>query len=154
MRKEKLQRISAVSATILSESLRKFFAELVKTEKVQALTPSALTGIRAEIYRHLICVPLSRNINILKDSEFMSANKMFETKAKLFTKENNAKPKHKPFVQSGDMQKLNRYFIEGQNMDGVWKDGEKLVEFIWFCVFILLAAAERDSGSLQRSHLK
>ena len=84
----------------------------------------------------------------------MSANKMFEAKAKLFTKENNAKPKHKSSIQSGDMQKLNRYFMEGQNTDGVWKDAEKLVEFIFRCVFILLAAAERDGGSLQGSHLK
>ena len=62
----------------------------------------------------------------------MSANKMFEAKAKLFTKENNAKPKHKSSIQSGDMQKLNRYFMEGQNTDGVRKDAEKLVvnEFI------------------------
>ena len=83
--------LKTVSATDLSEILRKFFAE-VKTEKGQALTPSALTGIRAAIHRHLTCAPLSRNINILQDSEFMSANKMFEAKAKLFTKENNAKP--------------------------------------------------------------
>ena len=79
--------------------------------------PSALTGIRAAIHRHLTCAPLSRNINILQDSEIMSANKMFEAKAKLFTKENNAKPKHKSSIQSGDMQKLNRYFMEGKNTD-------------------------------------
>jgi len=30
------------------------------------------------------------------------------------------------------MQKLNRYFMEGQNTDSVWKGAEKLVEFIWF----------------------
>ena len=75
--------LKTVSATDLSEILRKFFAK-VKTEKGQALTPSALTGIRAAIHRHLTCAPLSRNINILQDSEFMSANKMFEAKAKLF----------------------------------------------------------------------
>ena len=47
---------------------------------------------------------------------------------------------------------MNRY--KGQNTDGVWKDVEKLVELIDFrCVFILLAAAERDGGSLQGSHL-
>ena len=38
-----------VSPTDLSEILRKFYAE-VKTEKGQALTPSALTGIRATIH--------------------------------------------------------------------------------------------------------
>ena len=75
-----------MTPTDLSEILRKFFAE-VKTEKGQALTPSVLTGIRAAIHRHLTCAPLSRNINILQDSEFTSANKMFEAKAKLFTKQ-------------------------------------------------------------------
>ena len=83
--------LKAVSPADFSEILRKFFAE-VKTEKGEALTPSALTGIRPVIHRHLTCTPLSRNINILQDGEFMSANKMFEAKAKLFTKENNAKP--------------------------------------------------------------
>ena len=89
----------------MSEILRKFVAE-VKTEKGQALTPSVLTGIRAAIHRHQTFAPLSRNINILQDNEFMSANKI-EAKAKLFMKENNAKPKHKSSIQSGDMQKLN-----------------------------------------------
>ena len=102
----------------------------MKTEKGQALTPSALTGIRAAIHHHLTCAPLSRNINILQDSEFMSANKMFEAKAKLFTKETNERPRHKSSIQSGDMQKFNRYFMEGQNKDSVWKDAENLVEFI------------------------
>ena len=107
----------SLSATDLSEILRKFFAE-VKTEKRQVLTPSALTVFRVAIHRHLTCAPLSRNINILQDSEFLSAKKIFEAKAKLFTKENNAKPKHKSSILSGDMQKLNRYFMEGQNTDG------------------------------------
>ena len=63
------------SLTDLSEILWKFSAE-VKTEKGQALTPSALTGMRAAIHHHLTCAPLSQNINILQDSKFMSANKM------------------------------------------------------------------------------
>ena len=41
----------------LNKILRKFYAE-VKTEKGQALTPSALTGIRAAIHRHLTSAPL------------------------------------------------------------------------------------------------
>ena len=85
--------------TDVSEILRKFYAE-VKTENCQALTPSALTGIRAAIHHHLTCAPLSRNMNILQDREFMSANNIFEEKAKLFTKENNARPSHKSSIQS------------------------------------------------------
>ena len=135
--------LKTVSPTELSEILRKFYAE-VKTEKGQALTPSALTGIRAAIHHHLTCAPLSRNINILQDSEFMSANKIFEEKAKLFTKESNAKQRHKSSIQSGDMQKFNRYDIEGQNKDSVWKDAEKLVELIWFSLCFHFAHRGRE----------
>ena len=74
----------------------------------------------------------------------MSANKMFEEKAKLFTKEKNAKPKHKLSVQSEDMQKFNRYFMEGQNKDSLWKDAEKLVEFIWFSLCFHFAPRNRE----------
>ena len=135
--------LKTVSPTDLSEILRTFYTD-VKTEKDQALTPSALTGIRAAIHHHLTCAPLSRNINILQDSEFMSANKIFEEKANLFTEENNAKPRHKSSIQSGDMQKFNRYFMEGQNKDSVWKDAEKLVEFIWFSLCFHFARRGRE----------
>ena len=78
--------LKTVSPTDLSEILRKFFAE-GKQRKGQALTPSVLTGIRAAFHRHLTCAAFSRNIDILQDSEFISANKMFEAKAKLYTKQ-------------------------------------------------------------------
>ena len=123
--------------------MRKFYAE-VKTEKGQALTPSALTGIRVAIHRHLTCAPLSRNINILQDSELMSANKMFDAKANLFTKENNAKTKHKSSIHSGDVQKLNRYFMEGQDKDSDWKEAEKIVEFIWFSLSFPFTGSGRE----------
>ena len=77
--------LKTVSPTDLSEIMRKFFAE-GKTEAGQALT-----GIREAIHRHLTCAPISRNINILQDSEFISVNKMFEAKVKLFTKQCEAK---------------------------------------------------------------
>ena len=141
----------SLSRTVLSEILRKFFAE-VKTEKGQALTPSVLTGIGAAIHRHLTCAPLSRNISFLQDSEFISANIMFETKAKLFTKQ--CETKTQIIIQSGDMQKLNRYFMEGQNQNGVWKNAEKLVEFIWFSLCFYFARRDGDGGTLQGSHLK
>ena len=108
----------------------------MKTEKGQSLTPSALTGIRAAIHRHITSAPLSRNVNILQDSDFRSANKMFEAKAKLFTKERNHKPQHKASIESGDMKKLQKYFTEAQN-DGVWKDPEKLSEFVVLAVLPL-----------------
>ena len=44
------------------------------------------------------------------------------------------------------MQKLNRYFMEGQNKDGVWKIVEKLVEFIsnWFSLCFHFARRDRE----------
>ena len=73
---------NCVTPVELNELLRKFYAE-VKSEKDQPLTPSTLTGIRAAIHRQLTSAPISRSMNIMQDSEFLSANKMFEAKCKL-----------------------------------------------------------------------
>ena len=54
----------------------------------------------------------------------MSANKMFEAKAKLFMKENNAKPKHKSSFQSGDMQKL---LAAAERDDGSFARAQKML---------------------------
>ena len=49
------------------------------------------------------------------------------------------------------MQKLNRYFMEGQNTDSVWKDAAKLVEFIWFSLCFHFTRCGRDGwGELTR----
>ena len=122
----------------MSEILRKFFAE-VKTEKGQALTQSVLTGITAAFYRHLSCAPLSRNI--LEDSEFISPNKM-KRRAGYLRK--YTKPKHKSSIRSVDMQKLNRYFMEEQNKEDVWKNAEKLVEFVWLSLCFHFARRGRE----------
>ena len=73
----------------------------------------------------------------------MSANKMFEAKAKLSTKEQNVKPKHKPSIGYGDMEKLNKYFTEGPN-NGIWRNPEKLVEFVWFSLCYHFARRGRE----------
>ena len=96
---------SCVTPIEPNELLQKFYAE-VKSEKGQPLTPSTLTGIRAAIHRQLTSAPISRSMNIMQDSEFLSANKMFEAKCKLYTKEMNPKPKHKSSIAAGDMLKL------------------------------------------------
>ena len=67
---------NCVTPVELNELLWKFYAE-VKSEKGQPLTPSTLTGIRAAI---------SRSMNIMQDSEFLSANKMFEAKCNCIQK--------------------------------------------------------------------
>ena len=68
---------NCVKPVELNELLRKFYAE-VKSEKGQLLTPSTLTGIRAAIHWQLTSAPISRSMNIIQDSEFLSANKMFD----------------------------------------------------------------------------
>ena len=42
------------------------------------------------------------------------------------------------------MQKLNQYFMEGQNKDGIWKNAEKLVEFIWVSLCFHFARRGRE----------
>ena len=46
------------------------------------------------------------------------------------------------------MQKLNQYFMEGQN-NGIWRNPEKLVEFVLIgfrCATISLAVVEKAGG--------
>jgi len=100
---------NCVTPVELNEVLRKFYAG-VKSEKGQPLTRSTLTGIQAVIHRQLTSASTSRSMNIMQDSEFLSARKMFEAKCKLDTKEMNPKAKHKPSIAAGDMLKLRGYF--------------------------------------------
>ena len=119
----------------------------MKIEQGQALTPSVLTGIRAAIQRHLTCVPLSRNINISQDGEFISANKMFEGKAKLFTKQ--CKTKTQIFYSVRRYAEIESILCgrAGQRLEKMRRSWLGLFGFR--CVFILLAVAERDGATLQ-----
>ena len=121
---------NCVTPVELNELLRKFYAE-VKSKNGQPLTPSTLTGIRAVIHRQLTSAPISRSMNIMQDSEFLSANKMFETKCKLYTKEMNPKPTHKSSIAAGDMLKLRGYFSEG-----IIKT--RILDIIWPCLLIIM----------------
>ncbi|KAL9950919.1 hypothetical protein ACROYT_G043491 [Oculina patagonica] len=127
--------LHSVSATEFSGILRKFYAE-VKTNKKKDLTPSALTGIRAAIHRTITSQPFSRPINILKDREFLQANKMFEAVCKSYYKRGNPKPKHKSPIEAGDMEKLKSYFST--------ECPEKLQEFVWFNLCYYLGRRGRE----------
>ena len=105
--------------------MRRFYAD-VKGAKGKALTPSALTGIRAALHRHFISPPLCRNFNIVQDREFITSNQMFTAKCKLYYKAGNKKPKHYPPIQGGDMDKLKEYFKKYDT------DQTILLHFIWF----------------------
>ena len=116
----------------------------MKTEKGQALTPSVLTGIRAATHRHLTCAPLSRNISILQESEFISANKMFEGKAKLFTKQCETKTQIIYSVKRYAETESIPHGRAEQLEHGVWKNAEKLVEFVWFSLCFRFARRVRE----------
>ena len=109
----------------LSSILRRFYAEL-KRDNGKALTPSSLVGIRAAISRYVIAAPFYRNINIVSGPNFTVANRMFDTKCKLYYKCNNPKPKHKAVIEEGDMKKLGLYF------KNYHQNPILLTETIWF----------------------
>ena len=104
----------------------------MKTEKGQALTPSVLTGIRAGFHCHLTFAPLSRSkLHFARQRIPISANKMFEAKAKLFTKQCETKTQITYLVRRyAEIESILRT-MEGKNTVGVWKNAEKLVEIIW-----------------------
>ena len=89
----------------------------------------------------------------MQDSEFLSTNKMFEAKCKLYTKEMNPKPTHKSLIAAGDMLKLRGYFSEGLDSNNSWADPERLLQFVWFhFVFILVVAEEKAGESSLSNH--
>ena len=99
----------SITATSLALILRRFYAE-VKKENGKPLTPSSLVGIRAALNRYLVGAPFYRKMNVVSGPEFVIANKMFDTKCKLYYKANNPKPRHKPVIEKEDMKKLGAYF--------------------------------------------
>ena len=118
--------------------MRKFYAE-VKTKQGRTLSPSALTGIRAAVHRFITLN--NRAINILKDSDFIPANNMFQAKCKLYYRSGNPKPTHKNAIEDGDMKKLSRYFIQQNdgNTSALYESAattfwtpERLQQYVWF----------------------
>ena len=94
-----------VSSKELNDILRKFYAK-VKTRKGRTLSPSALTGIRVAVHRLIPSPSNNRAINILKDSEFIPANNMFQAKCKLYYRSGNPKPTYKNAIEDGDIRNL------------------------------------------------
>ena len=130
----------------LNEIMRKFYAE-VKNEKKGALTPSALTGIRAAIHRALTSPPFERSINIINDRAFMTANQMFIARCKLYYKTNNKKPQHKAAIEQADMSLLKTYFGDPAT------DPVKLQEYVWFSLCFHFGRRGREGWrDLHKNH--
>ena len=122
--------LKIIDVVDLNDVLRQFYAEL-KTKKGESLSPSALTGIRAALHRHITAAPISRSINVVADTAFTTANVMFDAKVKLYRKIGNARPSHKSAIEKGDMQKLHAYFSQGLT-DERWVNLGTCQEFVWF----------------------
>ena len=129
--------LTTISQGNLNVELRRFYAE-VKGNRGQPLTPSGLTGIRAAIHRHLTQPPLSRNINILTDTDFTTANQMFTARCRLYYKSGNKRPQHKPAIGQGDMEKLKDYFSNWDN------NPNTLIEYTWFSLCFFFGRRGRE----------
>ena len=60
----------------LADLLRRFFGE-VNSKDGNPCSKSTLTGIRADINRHLQGPPTDRSIHTVTDKAFMATNKVF-----------------------------------------------------------------------------
>ena len=130
-------KLETISSVELSPILRRFYGE-VKTKKGKAFGVSSLTCIRASIHRYLTQPPFNRTINIIDDPEFVVANRMFETKQKLYRKTHNRKPKHKPVIEEGDMRKLREYFRINVFCPAVNQ------QYLWFCLCYYMGRRGRE----------
>ena len=76
----------SITSADLNNLLRRFYAEVKHAQRAKgkSLTPSSLTGLRAALHRCITGAPYLRNFNIIKDSEFQPANKMFSTRCSLY----------------------------------------------------------------------
>ena len=76
--------------------------------------------------RTITSAPYNRPINVIKDAEFTTANNIFAARCRLYFKAGNPKPKHKPSISEGDMEKLGQYFTQWRSNPDI------LVEAAWF----------------------
>ena len=132
-----------VTAGELALSLRRFYAE-VKKENGKALTPSSLVGIRAALNRYLVSAPFYRKLNVVSGPEFVIANKMFDTKCRLYSKTNNPKPRHKPVIEKEDMKKLGEYFKNYHQNPII------LTETVWFLLCFHFGRRGREGWTEMR----
>ena len=81
--------------------LRKFYAEARK-KNGELYTKASLVGIRFGLQRFLS----SHNFDIIKDSEFSEANKIYQTEISELKRKGKAHTQHKPAIHKHDIKKL------------------------------------------------
>ena len=99
---------TTVSARELADKLRKFYGE-AKPKGGDVYNKSTLKNIRVAINRHM--QDLGRNIDIIRNVEFRSANHVLDGMLKQMTKDDMFRPKeHKPMLDLEDIVKITTYF--------------------------------------------
>lgn len=118
--------IETIPVNFLAKYLRFFYFKL-RCKDGSFYAPRSLIGIRASIHRYLTSSEVNRDINILKDKEFVRANAVLKAMVGKWIKEGN-KSKQYPAIEPADLQKLNLYFDRS--------NPTVLQQEIWFnCVF-------------------
>ncbi|XP_056001561.1 uncharacterized protein LOC130048610 [Ostrea edulis] len=108
-----------IDAADLNSKLSKFYAEA--RPKIASITTenteyhkNTMKNIRAAINRHL--ADLERDMNIVKDKEFKSANDTLDGKLKHNVKCAISKPtKHKDVITPEDLIKISEYLYSAEN---------------------------------------
>ncbi|XP_069461384.1 uncharacterized protein KIAA1958-like isoform X2 [Ambystoma mexicanum] len=116
--------------------LREFYAT-VRTTDSQQYSVSSYVCMRAGINRHINDPPYSRNFNIMRDSEFNSANNVFLATLKKLKKEGKDAAESHPAISPIDMQKLKNSKVLNTSTP------EGLIRTVWFNIQIHFARRGR-----------
>ncbi len=94
----------------LSSLLREFFAS-VRTKLGKPYSKSGMVNLRSGLNRHLQSPPYNRNINLMKDSTFSTANQVFTGQVKKIEVEGPSSESHTPITQADIDQIHYKYFL-------------------------------------------
>ncbi|KAJ1159373.1 hypothetical protein NDU88_012040 [Pleurodeles waltl] len=125
-----------LSKSDLAMILREFYAT-VRTSDSQHYSVSSYVCMRAGINRYINDPPYRRNFNIMRDSEFNSANNVFLATLKKLKKEGKDATDSHPAISPVDMQKLKKSKVLNTNTP----DG--LIRTVWFNIQIHFARRGR-----------
>ncbi len=98
-----------LASSELNERLRLFYAE-VRNVNGQMYSKSTIVGLRAAIHRHIRASPYERNINILQDKDFHTANNVFMSMIRKLKKEGLDKTKHHAAIPSRELEIIRESF--------------------------------------------
>ena len=111
----------------LCNTLRRFYGSVRKADGT-TYSKSSINNIRAAIQRHLQSPPFSRQLNILQDKEFVSANNVFVGNLKRNKRQGCDTTKEYPVISEGDLDQLySSGVFNTENPDGLQK-------LVWFSI--------------------